>query len=181
MPWLLFRRGVGDPEQGLAGINFDHAICEGATRTDLLRYTPGKLAWNEYDKGILFGSESELRFRRRADGAFHLVLVTDLNPAPPGWQGLELRTVRRRSRIVLWGEPDAVAGGWFEGRIPVQLPYHFPVTRPGRVVISRRHYECLRVAADKSDLPREGREEIQRCVAMQFVPIQEAKGERTPS
>jgi hypothetical protein len=171
MPWLLFRKGISNPEQALAGLDFDHAICEGATKTDLLPYAPGKLEWNEYDKGLLFGSESELRFRRRADGGFHLALVTDLNPAPPGWQGLQLRTLRRRSRIVLWGEPDAAAGGWFEGRIPVQLPYRFPVARPGRVVINRRHYEREPAAAVGGNRPMEEREEIRRCVAMQFVAI----------
>ncbi len=170
MAWLVFRSAVNNPELALAGLRFDYAICEGAARTHLLAYVPGSVPWDEYEKGLLFGSDSELRFRRRPDRGFHLVLTTDLDPPPSGWEGpQQLRRLERRSRIVLWGEPDGRAGGWFEGRIPTELPYAFGTRQRGRVTITRQHYELVPAAAPARDAGEEP--EIRRCVSMQFVKL----------
>jgi len=129
------------------GLSFGHAIGEGVLRTDLSSYDASKWPWKEYDRGWLFGAACEVQFRRRADNLLHLVLLTDLEREniPGAWQGWErIRPARKDSRLVLWGEWDQRAKGWFEGRIPIRLPYELaPDGERSRVALRLRHYRFV--------------------------------------
>ena len=144
MSWIASKRIVTDIEAQISGVPLEYAILEGTCHAGLVRFVPGAIRWSDYDQGVLFGASDEVRFRRRGDSVFHLVLISDGEvPSGDGWELAQpLRPGRRNnSHIVLWGEPDLKARGWYEGRIPAKLPYPFPASKEkDRVLISVRHY-----------------------------------------
>jgi hypothetical protein len=159
MAGMAFARGVETPGELLSKLGLSYAFLEGPALTemkDCATSLPETWPWSGCERGVAFGATCEVRFRRRDhDGRWHLVLTTDaiLAPGEPwrGWR--EIRAAKKwRSHVILWGEPDSEAGGWFEGRIPRALPYGF-----------RTDVAETRVAAvvKRYRLPRSG-EEVRR-------------------
>jgi len=144
MPAMAYAKAVHSPAELLAGLGLKYGFLEGPTKSDLEVWSGEDipaLRWEDYDKGVLFGETAEVRFRKRRNGTYHLLLVAD-DPIEAPWQGArELKEVGTSS-VILWGEPDSVHGGWYEGRIPRRLPYPFPPsgTKGTRVVAALKHY-----------------------------------------
>jgi hypothetical protein len=169
MPWMAYLRDVPEPRDAVSGLEFRLAIGEGVLRADLSPYDASKWPWADYDRGWLFGPASEVRFRRRAGGLLHLVLVTDLEKeeTPGMWQGWQrLKAERKDSRIILWGEWDQKAGGWFEGRIPIRLPYGLtPDVDRSRIALRLRHYRLT------------GATEVSRYCGLELAPCERRTNE----
>lgn len=131
MAGMVYAEQVEDPAGVVASLGPTHAFLEGPALTemrDCQDSPPMDWPWINCDRGVAFGAVSEVQFRRRRDKRWHLVLVTELDTSPGepwlGWK--ELRPdLDWRSQAILWGEPDAEAGVWVEGRIPHALTYRF--------------------------------------------------------
>lgn len=78
-------------------------------------------AAGEYDKGVAFGPDAELRWQKR-NGAFHLVYISDSGQTLPDVQGTALEVVAE-DQIYLWGLKAAGEDHFLEGRIPRTLQY----------------------------------------------------------
>ena len=131
MAGMAYAEHLENPAGSLGTLGLSHAFLEGPVLTemkDCMQSPPTDWPWINCDRGVAFGAVSEVRFRRRRDKRWHLVLVTDLDTSPGepwrGWKELR-RDLNGGSRTILWGEPDAEAGVWVEGRIPHTLPYNF--------------------------------------------------------
>ena len=159
MPWIASRHGVTDIDAAAADLEIREAILEGVCRCEFRAYEAGKVEWGDFDQGVLFGQRAELRFRRRDDSTFHVVLVTDGGSPPETWSNVqELRAEKKETQVVLWGEPDERAQGWYEGRIPIKLPYAQPAKgAKNRVVIVVWRYRFT-----------EGRGEVSRYVQVRL-------------
>ena len=98
---------------------------------------------DEWDKGKLFGDESELKWLKRK-GKFHAVVITD-GALPDGfnfYKELQPFNSEPFRHIYLWGEKDKTVKGWYEPRIPKILEY--PVADfksvPSRIKIKIKEY-----------------------------------------
>jgi len=123
---------------------FEYGIVESARRTAFLML-PTTERWEAFDNGTLFGQRGELRWRKRRNGLFHLVLILDRG-GWCGWKTEELTvpsdTEGLPQRIVLWGEPQAGAAEpeWYEPRIPRVIREYPKAWRNHRVAIGLAHY-----------------------------------------
>jgi hypothetical protein len=142
---------------------FEYAIVESADCVRLLTLANECPVPETYDSGILFGTEAELRWRRRRSGLFHVVLIRD-----GATDGVELEAVGEQ-QFVLWGEPEAGSDppAWYEPRIPRMITEYPSDLKGKRVAVSVKSYR-LRV-----DVPQpcaERREErivtLLRCVSL---------------
>ena len=95
------------------------------------------------------------RTARRSGAAARMGRFTswkgEVTPGPAWMGGKELKLWKKHgATVVLWGEPDARAGGWYEARIPKALPYDFAAAAGRRVAIRTRNYR----APDGSEITR---------------------------
>lgn len=77
-----------------------------------------------WDKGRLFGEQTELKWLKR-NGKFDLVVINDDDDLPGGfseYSAPKLERVASRS-IFLWGEKDDTITAYFDARIPQILEY----------------------------------------------------------
>ena len=150
MAVMAYLRG-GDPEAVAAEFAWEYAILEGPITADFVRRGQKRIEWEKYDKGVLFGKDCETQWRRRTDGTIHFVVKGEVTPGPAWMGGKELKLWKKHgATVVLWGEPDARAGGWYEARIPKALPYDFAAAAGRRVAIRTRNYR----APDGSEITR---------------------------
>lgn len=141
MPVMAFLKG-GDIQTVMTGLPWEYMIAEGPVVVKFVRRGGPGCPWTGCERGVFFGPDCEVQWRRRADGEIHFVLAGELEPLQP-WQGvIELKLWKRvASPVILWGEHDARTGGWFEARIPVALPYAGLGAGEGRrLAIQTRRY-----------------------------------------
>jgi hypothetical protein len=85
----------------------------------------------EVYEGVAFKKDREIRWLRRDNGGFHLVMIDDGNHAPEGWVQSTLTPTGETSTILLWNPQDS--------RIP--WPATTPPPRGGRPLrVGLRHY-----------------------------------------
>jgi hypothetical protein len=133
---ISWRQGTADAIESLDWGQFSFAIGENVR---CVEFFDSWKAW-EYDDGVAFGDRSELRWKRRAGGAFHLVLIRDDGEKPgEPWVSRDLVRLPPGTaprRFYLWSEKD--------GRIPEALSYPAlsRAVLPGsQLAIRVQHYE----------------------------------------
>lgn len=117
---------------------FECAILESPAKTCLVSRAEGQtLRLEDFRSGLLFGDQAELRFRRRRDGKYHLVYISDSGRRLEGSTPRELVGENGPERIFLWGEALG-EDAWYEARIPGKLSY--PSAPGWRVAVRVKHY-----------------------------------------
>lgn len=163
-----------------AGV-FAHGILESAPRTRFVRLPVGERL-EDFRSGTLFGTNGELRWRRRRNGRYHLVLIEEggAGGAGDGWKWEDLERVEEASemaeQMLLWGEPQDGLAKWYEPRIPRIIDEYPKELKGKRVAIGLRHYR-LRVRVPVA-CPTEGMDEETVVTVSRFDGVREAKEAR---
>lgn len=81
----------------------------------------------DWDKGIAFSKEYELRWEKNGNDEFHAIFITDNNAKiPSSWNVRDISGFEKCAyEVFLWGRYDRDADCWIEGRIPRFL--HYPL------------------------------------------------------
>ena len=77
---------------------------------------------SEWDRGRVFGSDSEIRWERD-DREFHVVWIRDDENVPHEWQSKEQIEADGERKILLWGERIEGKDQWYEKQVPRILKY----------------------------------------------------------
>jgi len=114
-----YRRGVtpNDLAKAIPSDDFQWMILENAGEVKFSRFDRN-IARDYWDEGVLFGEKTQLRFRRRRDGNYHLVLLTDTLPNDFTPWGQAVPSGHEEQRFLLWGEWDDTQKAWVEARLP---------------------------------------------------------------
>ena len=128
---------------------FECGIVESATETRMIM-APGEDAVRAeaYDAGVLFGPETELRWRKRRHGSIHFVVTEDRATGdwPAEGKTSALRPVEASAeglpgQVLLWGEPRGPSlAEWYESRIPHVIACYPPGLAGKRVAVQLTHY-----------------------------------------
>lgn len=148
-PQILTWEGERFP-QGMDWRRFECGIVESATETRMI-VAPGEDAVRAeaYDAGILFGPETEMRWRKRRSGHIHFVVIEDRSAGdwPAGGNASALRPIEASEeglpgQVLLWGEPRGGPGPaeWYEARIPHVIACYPPGLAGKRVAVQLTHY-----------------------------------------
>ena len=146
--------------------DFRYAIVESAVETGL-REVSGPFAAEDFETGVLFGPEAELRWRRRRSGLWHAVTIDDR-----GGAGTPLEELGDAGRFVLWGKPEVGAKPpcWWETRIP-RVIMEYPARLAGKRAAVR--LKAYRVKQRAPQPEPEGEIEIwtrlTRCVELEAL------------
>jgi len=145
---------------------FECAILESPSKTCLVSGAEARgLRLEAFRSGLLFGSQAELRFRRRRSGKYHLVYIDDAGGHLDGAVPKDLPDDTGPERIFLWGE-DFGEGFWYESRIPGKMAY--PVDPGWRVAVRIKHYLLEAKEPEPADSPASG-VHLFRCCALEPV------------
>lgn len=141
MAWIASSSQLNFEDLALE-LQLKHAILEGVLKCQLASVQPNLIRWEEFDRGVAFGDNAEIRFRRLRHTGLHAVVISDVAPPSGAWHSVkQLIPFSRDFRVALWGEPDEEAQGWYEGRIPIRLDYSLPARGDkNRVLIYGRRY-----------------------------------------
>ena len=136
MPAVIAHAQAQAFSDGIRWDDFKYAIVESAVDVKLFAVTRSFRA-EDYDLGILFGLDVELRWRRRRSGLFHTVLIDDR-----GGIGTPLELCDGERQFVLWGEPQTGAGegSWYEPRIPRVITEYPSALKGERVAVRLKAY-----------------------------------------
>jgi hypothetical protein len=122
------------PWGGLQWAILESPTCTKVTAvSDLPHFAP-----QDFPVGTAFGEHRELRWRKRRNGTFHLVMLGDDGAT------LDEKTARPVERlhnevIRLWGEPNGDA--WHEARIPREIGDYPAAFRRSLVGVEIVHYQ----------------------------------------
>jgi len=128
---------------------FEYGIVESPSKTNLLRNPrPSQVRPQDFPAGVFFGRQAELKWRRRRNGRFHLVLIGEEGvDALPDAEVVSLCPVQAADcglpqRIYLWGQPHGAltAAQWYEARIPRLIVEYPPEFSGHRVAVHLAHY-----------------------------------------
>jgi hypothetical protein len=137
MPTTIVSRQSDGFSAGIAWEDYAYAIVESPSEVRLVQLAAEKVVPEEYDSGILFGREAELRWRRRRNGKFHTVLIHDHGEAG------ETLQPAGDAQFVLWGERQAGADppAWYEPRIPKMITGYPEGLKGPRVAVALKLYK----------------------------------------
>jgi hypothetical protein len=131
---------------------FNYAILESPSEicfVSLAAAEPERLNPEAFSSGTLFSENAELRWRRRRDGRFHLVMVHDAGLTLKGEIGIPLEPLANSTKgtsppqLLLWKPVD-------EPRIPRSIGY--PSMPAGkRPSIALKHYRLREETSPATD------------------------------
>ena len=116
-------------------------IVESSTEVALLELGEWKPDVKRYERGLLFGPKCELRWLKRESG-WHFVYLHDDGSILTGSQANQEVIFEDEDQIILWGEKEADAETYYDGRIPHILIYPRPASGnwPTRMAAGIRRY-----------------------------------------
>ncbi len=153
---------------------FEYAIaeCPWEVRFADVRQGQGSFRPEDYEAGVLFGRNAELRWRRMRNGKFRWVRYRE--GAAEGTEATDAAELNWR-RMVLWGEPveGSAEPEWWEPRIQRWIKEYPGAFGGKRVAVALKPYRI------EAEVPRPGGEEGQRVKILlaRYVGLEEVPKE----
>src|SRR5207302_4730528 len=125
-------------------------IIESPSKTALLTNPKsGDFSLEDFPTGSLFGKQCELKWKKRRNSQFHLVLIAEEGISPLAQcQPTPLRPIQASEyglseRVYFWGQPHGGPsdGQWYEARIPRLIDQYRREFARRRVALGLSYYE----------------------------------------
>jgi len=170
-------RGEGaQPPDGLKWEEFDYAIVECPWEVRLVDLRKETVQPGDYHRGVLFGKEAELRWRKLRNGSFRWVLWREAGDTGEEAERLD------EGQVILWGEPvgDAKPPTWWEPRIQRWIQEYPEKFEGKRVAMEVARYRVMAKRPVPGGKEEEGTVTLERyrgLVAVEEIQATEPVGE----